>query len=144
MPGIARNNYNEPTGNRLRTLRVRLGLDRHAMAKLLGMETGSYKQAELGYARLGRKRLDQVARLEAEPEYRHKNNDTRVPNDPVRNEARGQDVLDIAASLLADPATHRKILRISEIASCDLQTAARQFLEIEIKKRQSAMASKSA
>lgn len=132
MVSQGRDKNNEAMAERLR---VKLGVDRKVLANLLGLEPDSYKQIELGYANLGRKKVAVLERLESDGCYKNTETETPAARDTATPGAHRPDHLEIAARLLADPASQGKIVQIAEIAGCDHATAARQLLEIEIKKQ---------
>ena len=125
-------------GDRLRKLRVKLGITRETMAERLGMEPGSYKLVELGYSNLGRKKMEIVERWETGDMRGYGTSSTHATEIGEENEPwnyRQKSDLDIIAGLLLDTEAAGKIAEIARITDCDIRTAARKFIEINLEKK---------
>ena len=115
-----------------------LGITRETMAERLGMEPGSYKLVELGYSNLGRKKMEIIERWEKGDmtDYGIRSipaTEKREDGEPWQYRQKSD--MDIIAALLLDKGTAGKIAEIARITGCELQTASRKFIEIELEKK---------
>lgn len=119
-------------GNRVKTVREGLQMDRHAFAELIGVAYKTLQHVELGYQALGDEAKAIVERLEAgesPQEMREMATPYGTPADTLRRRI---------LSLVADVATRddftRKAAEVARILGCDTKAAARKILEMEIEK----------
>ena len=126
-------------GLRMKAVRERLGMDRHAFGKLLGVGYKTVQQVELGYQALGDRRKAAVYDLEAgrtpqtlqtsglrtaeeAPGYR----------DDLQKDAKSiQDIMDV---VLSDDFKD-KAAEIARISGCDFRTAGVMLVEVQLGKR---------
>jgi len=131
-------NFTDSNPERLRRLRIKLGIDRKTMADRLGLGVNSYKQVELGHCILGQRKWQLIDRWEKGDMtgYGSLHPDAvDMPDVIETGKKRQMQDRDIMVDLLLDKETSGKIADIARITGCELRTAARKLLEIELEKK---------